>query len=184
VGNAAALVRSGMPAPRYVYVTSRRAEIAPLEVLGYVELPELRRSDADRDLATIVCDFGPAGIAGRAHELIAIEQQEPLPDELAPGAQLIAAVRCFHDDDAIAAAMGVPPDDARDRVAEALDRAFTSNPEDRALRQAIERTYLDPEGGHGVAQRELYMSRSTFYRHLQAARLRLAERGPASTAAP
>lgn len=183
VGNAAALVRSGMPAPRYVYVTSRRTEIAPLEVLGYVELPELRRSDDDRDLATIVCDFGPAGIAGRAHELIAIEQQEPLPDELAAGAQLIAAVRCFHDDDALAAAMDASPDEARVRVTEALDRAFTSSSDDRALRQAIERTYLDPEGGHVVAQRELYMSRSSFYRHLQAARLRLAERGPAPAGA-
>ncbi len=47
---------------------------------------------------------------------------------------------------------------------------------DELLRRAIERTYLDPDGGHGIAQRELHMSRSSFYRHLQKARQQFLDR--------
>ncbi|MCB0977707.1 MAG: ATP-binding protein [Acidimicrobiales bacterium] len=176
VGNAAALVRSGMPSPRYAYVTSPRDEIAPLESVGYVEVPELRRNDADRALSTIVCDFGPDGMVGKAYDIIRFEQRDLLPERSA-GAKLVTAIRCYHDDEALSAVLDAPADRARQLIAEALERAFPS-PSDERLRLAIERTYLDAQGGHGVAQRELIMSRSSFYRHLQAARRQLAERGP------
>lgn len=63
----------------------------------------------------------------------------------------------------------------------AIDEVFGESDTDQLLRRAIERTYLDADGGHGTAQRELHMSRSSFYRHLQRARDRLAERGMAAS---
>ena len=62
---------------------------------------------------------------------------------------------------------------------DALVEAFGPTEPDQLLRRAIERTYLDPDGGHGIAQRELHMSRSSFYRHLQRARQQLVERSGA-----
>ena len=40
----------------------------------------------------------------------------------------------------------------------------------------VDPNYLDLDGGHAVARQELFMSRSSFYRHLQKARDRLVER--------
>ena len=188
VGNAGAMVGAfGTRNPRYMYVTAARWNdydgIAPL---GYQEIPELRRSDGERELQTMWSDFGPEGVPGQMYAIILAEQEAEAPAATtsSDGLALLAAVRSFHDDAVLAASPLAPPDGSepdraaavRARVGDALEAAFGPSEADRLLRRAIERTYLDPDGGHGIAQRELHMSRSSFYRHLQRARQQLVER--------
>ena len=61
-------------------------------------------------------------------------------------------------------------------MSNAVEVAFADTDGDRRLRRALELAYLEPGGGHAAARDELHMSRSTFYRHLQRARLVLVER--------
>lgn len=177
IGNATALARSGFASPRYAYVTSAREEMPELGALGYVEDAALRRGDDERELVTLVCDFGPDGMVGRCYDLIRAEQAaEPMPGATA-GAWLAEALRCFHDDEALAAVARRPAPVARDDVRAAISLAFGTSAVDADLRRALERTYLDLDGGHSTAQRELFMSRSSYYRFLQRARHQLVERG-------
>lgn len=188
VGNAGAMAAGAVRIPRYVFVTATRwNDYDGTAPLGYREVPELRRSDRERKLETIMTDFGPDGAVGQLYELILLEQEaEPTgPSAGTTGLALLSAVRSFLDDAALAANPLAPPDGTeadraaavRLRVEEALAAAFGPSEADQVLRRAIVRTYLEPDGGHGVAQRELHMSRSSFYRHLQKARQRLAEVG-------
>ncbi len=175
--------------PRYFYVTAPgRRDDDGTEPLGYQEVVELRRRDDERELQTIASDFGPEGTAGQLYAMVLAEQQaEPLSATSdSTGSAVLAAVRSFHDDQALAASPLAPPTGSvderaaavRQQVAAALADAFTPSEPDQLLRRAIERTYLDPDGGHGRAQRELHMSRSSFYRHLQKARQQLADSSP------
>jgi hypothetical protein len=96
---------------------------------------------------------------------------------------LVEAVRRFHDDDWLAGSRfagseGSAParaDAARRLVRAQVDAAFGSSPADELMHTAIVRGYLDPHGGHLVAQRELHLSRATFYRTLRRARGRLSD---------
>lgn len=179
VGNAGAMSLAAIRDPRYIYVTAMaQRDDAGTAPLGYHEVPELRRQDDERELVTIATDFGPDRFVGQIYGLILAEQQGVVPSMSAGEAIALAeALRSFHDDAAMAAsplAAGNGPDHARQAVRAALDVAFGPSDADQLLRRALERTYLDPEGGHGRAQRELHMSRSSFYRHLQRARQQLA----------
>ncbi|MCU1369556.1 MAG: hypothetical protein JWO77_750 [Ilumatobacteraceae bacterium] len=188
VGNAGAMVGAfGTRNPRYMYCTaSSWLTFDGTKPLGYEEVAELRRADDERELQTIMSDFGPDGVAGQMYAIVLAEQQAEAPpsDTNPTGLALLDAVRAFHDDAALAASSLAPadgPDAARAaavraQVEDALVVAFGDGEADQRLRQAIERTYLDPDGGHGIAQRELHMSRSSFYRHLQKARQQLVDR--------
>lgn len=187
VGNAGAMAVGAVRNPRYIYVTSAaRPADDGTESLGYQDVPELRRGDDEGELTTIRTDFGPDGAIGQLYGLILMEQQAAAPVGADGGTALalVAALRSFHDDEALAASPLAPADGdratkaeaVRGTVREAIDDAFGDSAADQQLRVAIERAYLDPEGGHGIAQRELHMSRSSFYRHLQKARQQLADR--------
>jgi hypothetical protein len=187
VGNAGCMAMGSVTNPRYVFATADAStdyrRIAPLH---YAEIEPLRRADAERQLVTLAADFGPGGIIGQMHRLVLAEQGEaPEPDDGAAssdGDLVVAALRRFHDDDALSTSPLAPPtgsvveraDAVRSVVRSRVDEAFGPTPTDQQLRHAIVRAYLDLDGGHGIAQRELHMSRSSFYRHLQRARERLA----------
>lgn len=187
VGNAGAMAMGAVRNPRYVFATaavdSDHRGIAPLR---YAPVEPLARRDDERELITLSTDFGPDGIIGQMFRLVLAEQGAgPAADQReseVPGHALVAALRAFHDDELLAASALAPAagsiaeraEVTRQQVRAAVDRAFGPSSGDQRLRAAIERTYLDPAGGHGVAQRELHMSRSSFYRHLQKARDRVA----------
>lgn len=187
VGNAGAIAMGAVSNPRYVFATvSTGAEGYGIAPLRYSPVDGLERRDDERELVTVSTDFGPDGIIGQMYRLVLAEQGEPGPDaaagSAAAGQAVVAALRRYHDDEALAASalasaegsVAERADAARAAVGAAIDVAFGSSPSDQRLRDAIVRTYLDADGGHGVAQRELHMSRSSFYRHLQKARTRLA----------
>ncbi|HWJ60346.1 MAG TPA: ATP-binding protein [Acidimicrobiales bacterium] len=185
VGNAATMAMGAVRNPRYVVATASTStdhrRIAPLH---YEPIEELRRSDAERELITRWTDFGPGGIVGQMYRLVLAEQGQAVPEAglgSPVGGAVVAALRQFHDDDALSASVlasvegttAERADAAREAVRSAVDAAFDGSSEDQELRLAIVRAYLDPDGGHGIAQRELNMSRSSFYRFLQKARYRL-----------
>ncbi|WP_421118487.1 hypothetical protein ACE2AJ_14005 [Aquihabitans daechungensis] len=138
-----------------------------------------------------MADFGPEGVPGQMYAIILAEQEAEAPGATsnAAGRALLAAVRSFQDDALLAAGSLAPAEGSeaaraaavRTQVEEALVQAFGPSEADQLLRRAIERTYLDPDGGHGIAQRELHMSRSSFYRHLQKARQQLVDGAVPST---
>lgn len=180
VGNAGVVSRSGLRLPRYVYWTdTQRYADDGTEVLGYGEVPELRRSDGERSLLTICSDFGPDGFVGRLYSIILAEQQAPEAATSGRAAALVDGLRGYLDDATMASSpLGSGHGEERVRTARAevrgaVERSFADTPADRLLREALERTYLTPGGGHGTAQRELHMSRSSFFRHLQRAREQL-----------
>lgn len=189
VGNATAVNTWGKDAPRFIYVTATALREDDGTVpLGYAPVPELARADHERELVTIMTDFGPDGVVGGIYGIILMEQQVQ-PEATPPGTAslaLVAALRAFNDDEALAASpLGSGTGEqrvasVRAEVRRAIDAAFGPSEADQLLRRAIERTYLDADGGHGIAQRELHMSRSSFYRHLQRARQQLADHAPAS----
>jgi hypothetical protein len=186
VGNAGAMSFGAIRNPRYLYVTAMtQRDDAGTAPLGYHDVPELRRRDDERELVTMMTDFGPDRFVGQLYGLVLAEQQgEPAAPTDGSMLATIEALRSFHDDGALAAsplAGGRGADHARAAIRSAIEGAFGPSEADQLLRRALERTYLDPEGGHGRAQRELHMSRSSFYRHLQRARQQLATHAAAGT---
>lgn len=182
VGNAAAYAACGLPNPRYVYLSAPLGQPGgDADAWGATEVESLRRHDEERSLITTAVDFGPAGIVGGLHAMIRAEQlgADADPPTSERGGALLTTLRAFHDDPALAVGpLGTGEgqtrvDSARRELRDAMGAAFTASEADRLLRTALERTYLDPNGGHAVARHELFMSRSSFYRHLQRARDRL-----------
>lgn len=185
VGNIGAIAGGVVRNARYVYVTasSWRTDDGT-EALGYQDVAELRRHDGERQLSTIMTDFGPDGVVGQLYSLILAEQGAgPAPATGVAEQAFDTALRSFLDDAALAGTALAPDsgsaaeraEHVRAHVRGVIGSCFGESADDRILRQAIERTYLDPEGGHAIAQRELHMSRSSFYRLLRRARERLNE---------
>lgn len=186
VGNAALIGRSGLSNPRFVFATGEtRTADDGTEPFGYEEVPELRRSDDERALRTWMVDFGPGGAVGRVLAMIRAEQgvtgDGEGSDQVDRSAALLVALRSFHDDDVMGqSSLGESAEQARAVVRQAVRAAFGWGEDELLLRTVLERTYLDADGGHAVAMAELPMSRSSFYRHLQRARDRLASTPPPS----
>jgi hypothetical protein len=90
------------------------------------------------------------------------------------------ALREFHDPVALAANPLAEGSDVarraefvRARLTAALPTAFGRSASEQRLRRLIERSYLDPTGGHRRAMSEAHLSRSTYYRRLGEATARL-----------
>ncbi|MCU1387643.1 MAG: hypothetical protein JWL72_981 [Ilumatobacteraceae bacterium] len=181
--NMALIRRSGATAGRYAFCNYENRTLTDGGAeLGYVEIDRLRRHDDERTIETWVADYGPGGVIGGLHDIIRAEQgasvERKEPDD--PAAALLAALRAFRDPTALArgslgagegaARVGT----ARAAVVTAIVQAFEPSDRDRLLRQLMEWTYIDADGGHAVAMQRANMSRSAYYRHLKEARERIA----------
>ena len=62
----------------------------------------------------------------------------------------------------------------RARIEQAVDEEFGESAEDRELREALIRTYLDPAASPEQAAAELHLSRAAYLRRLRAAVARVA----------
>jgi hypothetical protein len=51
-------------------------------------------------------------------------------------------------------------------LARSVNDGFGQSAPERALRHLVERTYLDPSGGHQLAMMESNLSRTSYYRRL------------------
>ena len=183
VGNIATVLRSGLPTLRAVYSGIFQDNTAQLEfvrTLDYEVPPELEIVDAERTVRCYINDFGPGGAIGFTRKLVYRDlglQPPPERPPAAAGADTVRdTLRSFHDPHALAAsplARGVHADQraasVRRLLREAVAAAFGDTEEERLLRATVERGYLDPECGHVRAQRELHLSRASYFRRLRAA---------------
>ncbi len=150
-----------------------------------VDIVAFNPSAGLHDLVVQRLSAGPLGDADRVLIEEAADEVVGLIRAFLPhhDSSLIEAVRRFHDDDWLAASRfaggeGSAParaDAARRLVRAQVDAAFGSSAPDVLMHTAIVRGYLDPHGGHLAAQRELHVSRATFYRALRRARGRLSD---------
>ncbi|MBS1892671.1 MAG: ATP-binding protein [Actinobacteria bacterium] len=187
--NYASVLGSGLRSVRYVYATTDPADRQIHEFLlamGYERRLDLDVADGGRTVPSYVVDWGPGGVVRFIRDLVYYDLGMTPPPASPTGALAADSVRdglrSFHDPIALAAnplARGRRADQrassVRQSILTAVAEAFGDTPDERLQRAAIERGYLDPDGGHVIAMQELNFSRSTYFRRLAAASDRVAE---------
>jgi hypothetical protein len=187
--NLAVALGSGVRTARYMYGTtdpdgeSQAHEF--LMALDFERLPELDIADGERTVCSYFVDWGPGGLVRMFRDLVYADlgiAPPPLGDTPAPTDAVRGALRSFHDPGALAAnPLGrganadLRVDSVRRTLREAAVAAFGDSPHEQLHRRAIERGYLDPDGGHAQAIDELNVSRTTYFRRLAEASDRLSE---------
>ena len=187
--NYASVLGSRLRSVRYMYATTDPADEQIHEFLlamGYERQPQLDVADGGRTVPSYVVDWGLGGVVRFIRDLVYYDLGMT-PPAAAPAGALAAdsvrdGLRCFHDPIALAAnplGRGRGADQraasVRQTLLEAVDGAFGDSADERLQRAAIERGYLDPDGGHVIAMQELNFSRTTYFRRLAAASDRVAE---------
>ena len=187
--NYASVLGSGLRSVRYMYATTDPADDQIHEFLlamGYRREPQLDVEDHGRTVPSYVVDWGPGGVVRFVRDLVYWDLGMTPPTAApaqAPGTAAVRdALRSFHDPIALAAnplGRGRGADQraasVRQTLLDAVGGAFGDSPDERLQRAAIERGYLDPDGGHVVAMQELSFSRTTYFRRLATASDRVAE---------
>lgn len=185
---AGGLVGSGVVNPRYLYLP-----ISPLipaaarfaEVLDAVHVPELDVVAHGVNLQCHVVDFGRHGILGAQRDWVYRETgAAPPADDAARSAEASGSVdllRMLRDRAALGSGpawLGERPSErlaaVRALVSEALD-VFGPSRSDQLARQIVELAYLHEAEPHEAIARRLNLSRSAYFRRLQAATARVAE---------
>jgi hypothetical protein len=178
--NFASVLGSGLRSVRYMYATTDPEDRQVHEFLlafGYRRVPELDVEDGDRVVRSYVVDWGPGGVVRACRDLVYLDlgMKPPAASEGAelPSDAIRGALRSFHDPIALAVsplARGRTGEQrsasVRKLLRQATAAAFGDSPEQRLQREAIERGYLDPDGGHAAAMHELSISRTTYFRRL------------------
>jgi hypothetical protein len=178
--NLAIALSSGVRRARYMYGTTepgRRQTHEFLLALNFERLPELDVEDGERTVCSYFVDWGPGGLVQMFRDLaytdLGISPPTPAAGAAMPADSVRDALRSFHDPIALAASplgRGGSGDERAASVQSMLRQAtlaaFGDSPEQRLQRQAIERGYLDPDGGHARAMLDLSVSRTTYFRRL------------------
>ena len=182
---AGGIMSSGVPNPRYGFLP-----ISPMlpaaaefsEALGARHVPELDLVGYGMHLECHIVDFGTGGLLGFQRDWVYRETGAAPPTAL-PASDIdpVALVRLLRDPAGLAAGhewLGAAPSDRldalRERVTRALD-VFSDTDTDRTDRAIVEAAYLGDGAPHEVIARRLHLSRTTYFRRLQAATDRLAE---------
>jgi AAA ATPase domain len=187
--NYASVLGSGLRGVRFMYATTDPADEQIHEFLlamGYKRQPQLDIADHGRTVPSYVVDWGPGGAVRFFRDLVYWDLGMTPPSATPAGEPAAAAVRdalrSFHDPIALAAnplGRGRGADQraaaVRQTLLDAVDGAFGDSADERLQRAAIERGYLDPDGGHVIAMQELSFSRTTYFRRLATASDRVAE---------
>ena len=183
VSNSVMVTRTGMPNPRHLYAPFWVEPTTPtlfLESMGYQRIAALDREVGGAPVATWLADFGAGGLVGLIAAMVAAENDTTPPLESPETASILAALRDYTDDDAMAAR---DPDGSaqvqRRRVREAIESVFDDSATDQKLRRVLELTHLQSGLGEAAILARLHLSRATYYRHLRVARGRLVAGHPA-----
>jgi hypothetical protein len=144
--------------------------------LGAVHVPELDISYGGRVRQCHVLTYGPRGLVGQLQGLVHMEQSVPLDLSDTLGVSEVdvrRALRDFHDPAGLAAnplgrvfGVGQRADRLRDMLERSVREGFGESASERGLRHLVERTYIDPSGGHQLAMMEANLSRTSYYRRL------------------
>jgi hypothetical protein len=179
VGAHAIALRSGLASIRYMYagLPDDAAAQAFVRSIGYRPVPELDAPDGERLVRCFVCDLGPNGTSGILRDAVYRDLGIASPPEAGPeevAAELVRdALRAFRTPGALAAsplARGVTVDERaasmRRLLLGAVDGAFGDSAEEQLQRAVLRRGYVDDDGSHIIAQLELHLGRSVYFRRL------------------
>ena len=188
VGAHAIGFQSGLANIRYMYagLPDDRDAQEFVRSVGYRHVPELDVQDGERAVRCFVCDLGPGGTIGILRDAVyrdlGLSPPPHVPPEKLAATIVRDALRAFRTPGALAAsplARGTRVDERaasmRRLLLAAVDRAFGDSAEERLQRAVIQRGYLDADGGHIVAQLELNLARSAYFRRLADASVRVGE---------
>ena len=175
--NAVALRRCGVVNPRadvVVEITGARAEQQVLTAYGYRE-EQPHRSGPSGAPGVWAIELGPEGIAGLLFSAVVDEQGGIARTADEDGSVILAALRDYHDDAALAqlaiAPTGLSPARAaelvRTWVRDSLVQRLRDEP---VLLDLVRRRYLEPGATHTSVMRDVFASRSTYFRKLNQAR--------------
>jgi len=125
--------------------------------------------------------IGSAGLATYVLDLGVGEHPQLPPRPVVDAAAIRAALRDIDQPVLLAAhvlargsTIAARAGSVRDRLTDAVDTAFGRSSSEQLYRQVLRRGYLDPDAGAHVAQRELHLGRSTYFRRVAEAIDRLA----------
>ncbi|MFL5846537.1 MAG: hypothetical protein ACJ762_17770 [Solirubrobacteraceae bacterium] len=193
--NTAAILGSGTPNPRFLYLPinpGNASAVAFAQGVGAQHVPELDYHYGSMVIQCHIFDTGPGGLVGSVVSAVYAELglEQPAPPEpwVAPipaGADaesVRAALKSFHRPSELAAsplATGATPDQrvasVRALLEHAIAQAFGDTMDEELARRTLELGYLDSSVTHEGAADELHLSRAAYFRRLRQAVERLAE---------
>lgn len=180
---AGGLVGSGVSNPRYGYLPISPMIPAALrfsDALGATHVPELDVLAYGMNLECHVVDFGPRGVLGAQRDWVYRETGAAPPTGV-PAAEPVDLLRLLRDPAAMVHGprwLGDRPSEkmasARALVSQAMT-VFGPSRSDVLAREIIELAYLTEAEPHEAIARRLSLSRSAYFRRLQAATARIAD---------
>jgi hypothetical protein len=192
--NTAALLNSGTPNPRFLYLPINPVNpsaVAFAASVGARHVPELDFHYKHVEIQCHIFDTGPAGLVGAAVGAVYAELgvEAPAPPEpwVAPAHSANAddvrtALKSFHRPGDLAGsplAAGTTPEEraasVRDLLTRAAAEAFGDSMDEQLGRRTLELGYFDPSLTHEAAADALHLSRAAYFRRLRAAVDRVAE---------
>ena len=185
---AGGLLASGVANPRYGFLPISPLVPAALgfsEALGAVHVPALDMHGHGMELACHVVDFGPGGLIGFQRDWIYRETGSAVPVDRPEGdpSRLLRMLREPAGLSHGPAWLGDTPAERlanlRRRVTAALD-VFGTHHDDQLARAIIQAAFLGDSAPHEAIARQLHLSRSAYFRRLNAATTRVGEEVAAS----
>lgn len=180
----AGIIGSGVVNPRYGYLPISPvlpAALAFSQALGAVHVPELDVVAGGMDLQCHLIDFGPQGVLAFQRDWVYRESGAIPPSAVDHDDDPSQLIRMLRDPAALAhgpAWLGAVPSERverlRDLVRVSLD-VFGSSADDRLAHTIVTAAYLDEPAAHESIARRLHLSRSAYFRRLQAATTRLGD---------
>jgi len=178
------ILRARLPNPRYAYLpieAERPAARAFSRALGGRRIEDLDVEVGPLRFELHVVDWGPGGLLGAQRDVVYRELGMPPPHAAPAPAEVRDALRALHRPGVLArsplAAGGGEAERAaalRARLEGAIDDAFGQTHDERALRDVLVRSYVDPAPSGEQAAHDLHLSRATYYRRLRVATERVA----------
>jgi hypothetical protein len=182
---AGGLLATGVANPRYGFLP-----ISPLipaarlfsEALGAEHVPALDVASHGMHLECHVVDFGPHGLLGFQRDWIYRESGAAAPPVDVPDVDAARLLRYLREPGELALGpswLGDSPAERlanlRRRVTDAL-AVFSQRADDQMARAIVQAAYLDDDAAaHETVARRMHLSRSAYFRRLQAASVRVGE---------
>jgi hypothetical protein len=180
---AGGLMSSGVANPRYLYLPIAPEVPAAGEFsarLGAEHVEELDVQAYGMHLQCHVVDFGAGGLLGNQRDWIYRETGAAPPSDIpvVDGGQLL---RFLRDPSGLASGpswLGASPSERLSRLRTLVERAlcvFGPGHDDQIARSIIEAAYLGDNAPHEALARRLHLSRSAYFRRLNAASMRIGD---------
>jgi len=192
--NTAAILRTGLANPRFLYLPinpMNEPSVAFARDSGSRHVPELDVKVGDVTHQCHVIDYGPEGLLGSQRATVYRELGLPPPpkaDTSSPSPTTVTtedvrqALRDFDRPSelslsplAVVLGGSDPSAAVRALLASAASEAFGGGPDERLMRELVDRAYVNSSVTHEQAADELHVSRTTYFRRLRQATGRVAD---------